>query len=161
MAMLPLADREFVEKRRWLTEQEMADVVAVMQSLPGLIAVNMAVLVGYRVKGVAGALVAAFASVLTPFLIIVAAATGLSALADSPTLGHVFLGIRAGTAALILLSLVRLAEKVMDGPFSWTLGALAFLAGVVFRVDVTLIVLFGFLVGIGLIVVRALKETRT
>lgn len=161
MAMLPLADREFVEKRRWLTEQEMADVVAVMQSLPGLIAVNMAVLVGYRVKGVAGALVAAFASVLTPFLIIVAAATGLSALADSPTLGHVFLGIRAGTAALILLSLVRLAEKVMDGPFSWALGALAFLAGVVFRVDVTLIVLFGFLVGIGLIVVRALKETRT
>ena len=60
MAMLPLLDRAFVEKRGWLTEQEMADVVAVMQALPGLIAVNMAVLVGYRVKGVAGALVAAF-----------------------------------------------------------------------------------------------------
>lgn len=160
MAMLPLADRAFVEKRRWLTAQEMADVVAVMQSLPGLIAVNMAVLVGYRVKGVAGALVAAFASVLSPFLIIVAAAAGFSSLADSPTLGHVFLGIRAGTAALILISLVRLAEKVMDGRASWALGAVAFLAGVVFRVDATWIVLFGFLVGVGLVVVRALKEAR-
>ena len=160
MAMLPLADRAFVEKRRWLTAQEMADVVAVMQSLPGLIAVNMAVLVGYRVKGVAGALVAAFASVLSPFLIIVAAAAGFSSLADSPTLGHVFLGIRAGTAALILISLVRLAEKVMDGRASWALGAVAFFAGVVFRVDATWIVLFGFLVGVGLVVVRALKEAR-
>lgn len=110
MAMLPLADREFVEKRGWLTEQEMADVVAVMQTLPGLIAVNMAVLVGYRVKGVAGALVAAFASVLSPFLIIAAVAAGVASLSESPTMDHVFLGVRAGTAALILLSLVRLAK---------------------------------------------------
>ena len=68
MAMLPLIDREFVERRGWLTSQQMVDVVAVMQSLPGLIIVNMAVLVGYRVKGIVGAFVAAFASVLTPRL---------------------------------------------------------------------------------------------
>lgn len=110
MAMLPLLDRAFVEKRGWLTEQEMADVVAVMQTLPGLIAVNMAVLVGYRVKGVAGALVAAFASVLSPFLIIAAVAAGVASLSNSPAMDHVFLGVRAGTAALILLSLVRLAK---------------------------------------------------
>ena len=110
MAMLPLMDREFVERRKWLTAQEMMDIVAVMQSLPGLIAVNMAVLVGYRVKGVAGALVAAFASVLSPFVVIVAVAAGLSSLAGSPTLDHVFLGVRAGTAALILMSLVRLVK---------------------------------------------------
>ena len=55
MAMLPLMDREFVEKRNYLSEQEMVDIVAVMQSLPGLIVVNMAVLIGYRVKGVVGA----------------------------------------------------------------------------------------------------------
>ena len=112
MAMLPLMEREFVEKRGWLTQQEMVDVVAVMQSLPGLIAVNMAVLVGYRVKGVAGAVFAAFASVLSPFLIIVAVAAGLASLAESPTVDHVFLGVRAGTAALILLSLIKLARRM-------------------------------------------------
>lgn len=112
MAMLPLMEREFVEKRNWLTSQEMVDIVAVMQALPGLIAVNMAVLVGYRVKGVMGAIAAAFASVLSPFIVIVALATGLAALSDSSALNHVFLGVRAGTAALILLSLVRLIRRM-------------------------------------------------
>lgn len=112
MAMLPLMEREFVEKRNWLTSQEMVDIVAVMQALPGLIAVNMAVLVGYRVKGVLGAIAAAFASVLSPFIVIVVLATGLAALSDSSALNHVFLGVRAGTAALILLSLVRLIRRM-------------------------------------------------
>ena len=113
MAMLPLMEREFAEKRKWMTTDEMADVIAVMQSLPGLIAVNMAVLVGYRVKGVAGAVAAAFASVLSPFLIIAAIATGLATLSDSSTLDRIFLGVRAGTAALIVLSLVKLVERAV------------------------------------------------
>ena len=149
MAMLPLMDREFVEKRKYLTEQEMVDIVAVMQSLPGLIAVNMAVLIGYRVKGVAGALVAAFASVLSPFVIIAAIASGLPSLSDSPTFDHIFLGVRAGCAALILMSLVKLVQKVMDGPLAWSLGVIAFVASVVLGIDITYIILFGFLVGCG------------
>ena len=160
MAMLPLMEREFVEKRKWMTHEEMVDVVAVMQSLPGLIAVNMAVLIGYRVKGVAGALTAAFASVLSPFVIIACVAAAMSACTDSPTVRHVFLGVRAGTAALILLSLSKLAKKVFDSPLAWTLGAAAFLAAVVFRVDVTFVILFGFLAGFGFIVANALKEAR-
>ena len=112
MAMLPLMEREFVEKRKWLTTQEMVDVVAVMQSLPGLIAVNMAVLVGYRVKGVLGALAAAFASVVSPFLMIAAVVAGCSSFFTSQAAQHVFLGVRAGTAALILLSLVKLVQRM-------------------------------------------------
>lgn len=155
MAMLPLMDREFVEKRKYLTEQEMVDIVAVMQSLPGLIAVNMAVLIGYRVKGLAGALVAAFASVLSPFVAIAVIASGLSSLSDSPTFDHIFLGVRAGCAALILMSLVKLVQKVMDGPLAWSLGVIAFVAAVVLGVDITYVILFGFLVGVGHIVICA------
>lgn len=147
MAMLPMMDREFVEKRKYLSEPEMVDIVAVMQSLPGLIAVNMAVLIGYRVRGVTGALVSAFASVVSPFAIIAAVAAGMSSLADSPTLEHVFLGVRAGTAALILMSLVKLVKQVMDGPLAWSLGVLAFVAAVVIGIDVTYVILFGFVVG--------------
>ena len=72
MAMLPLLDREFVERRGWMTSQEMLDIVAVMQSLPGIIALNMSVLIGYRLKGVAGAAVAVVASRVTPFAVIAA-----------------------------------------------------------------------------------------
>lgn len=112
MVMLPLMEREFVERRAWLTADEMVDVVAVMQSLPGLIAVNMAVLVGHRVAGVAGAVTGAFASVLSPFLMIAVIAAGIATLSGSQVLDHVFLGVRAGTAALILLSLVKLVRRM-------------------------------------------------
>lgn len=149
MAMVPLLDRAFVERRKWLTPEEILDVVAVMQSLPGLIAVNMAVLIGYRVKGVSGALVAAFASVLSPFVIIAVIASGLSSLSNSPTFDHIFLGVRAGCAALILMSLVKLVQKVMDGPLAWSLGVIAFVASVVLGIDITYVILFGFLVGCG------------
>lgn len=160
MAMLPLMEREFVEKRRWLTPQEMVDIVAVMQSLPGLIAVNMAVLIGYRVKGVMGALVAAFASVLSPFAIIVVIASGLSSLSDTPTLDHIFLGVRAGCAALIFMSLFKLVKQVMDGPLAWSLGAIAFVASVVLGIDITFVILFGFLVGCGHVAICLRKGAR-
>ena len=158
MAMLPLMDREFVERRKYLSEQEMVDIVAVMQSLPGLIAVNMAVLIGYRVKGVVGALVAAFASVLSPFVIIAVIASGLSSLSDSPTLDHIFLGVRAGCAALILMSLVKLVQKVMEGPLAWSLGVIAFVSSVVLSIDITYVILFGFLVGVAHIAICSRKE---
>ena len=160
MAMLPLMDREFVEKRGWLTPQEMVDIVAVMQSLPGLIAVNMAVLIGYRVKGVTGALVAAFASVLSPFAIIVVIASGLSSLSDTPALDHIFLGVRAGCAALIFMSLLKLVKQVMDGPLAWSLGAIAFVASVVLGIDITFVILFGFLVGCGHVAICLRKGAR-
>ena len=160
MAMLPLMEREFVEKRRWLTPQEMVDIVAVMQSLPGLIAVNMAVLIGYRVKGVTGARVAAFASVLSPFAIIVVIASGLSSLSDTPTLDHIFLGVRAGCAALIFMSLFKLVKQVMDGPLAWSLGAIAFVASVVLGIDITFVILFGFLVGCGHVAICLRKGAR-
>ena len=160
MAMLPLMDKEFVEKRGWLKEQEMVDIVAVMQSLPGLIAVNMAVLIGYRVSGTLGALVAAVASVLSPFVMIAAIAAGLASLSDSPTLSHVFMGIRAGTAALILMSLGKLVKKVCTDPLAWVLCGIGFLAAVVFRIDLTFVIAFGFMVGVGFIVKNALKEAK-
>jgi len=112
------------------------------------------------VKGVAGAMVSAFASVLTPFAAIVALSAGLSPWFGTPTMNHVFLGVRAATAALILLSLVKLAKKVFDSPLAWTLGALSFLAAIVFRVDVTYVILFGFAVGVILIVVNALRRAK-
>ena len=160
MAMLPLMDREFVERRKWLTEREMLDVVAVMQSLPGLIAINMAVLIGYRVKGVAGALVAAFASAVTPFAVIAVVARWACALSSSPTVDHVFLGVRAGTAALILLSLVKLARSALPDAFSRTLAAVCFVAAVVLQVDLVCVVLLGFAIGLALIVARALGRAR-
>jgi len=161
MAMLPLLDREFVERRKWMTSDEMVDVVAVMQSLPGLIAINMAVLIGFRVKGLWGALAASLGAVLTPFAAIAVLARCMTLLSGNPVLDHIFLGVRAGTAALILMSLVKLAKGVLDGPLAWTLAALSFVAAVILRIDLTFVVLGGFAVGVVLVAVQAFRRTRT
>ena len=160
MAMLPLFEREFVEKRKWMSSEDMLDVVAVMQSLPGLIVINMAVLIGYRVKGVLGALVASIGAVLTPFAVIAVIARCLTLMSEYPVLDHIFLGVRAGTAALILLSLVKLAKGALRDRLAWILASGSFVAAIVFGVDITYVVCGGLLVGLGLIVYGTLKEAR-
>jgi len=161
MAMLPLFDREFVEKRKWMTSDEMVDVVAVMQSLPGLIVINMAVLIGYRIRGFWGALAASIGAVLTPFAVIAVLARCMTLLSGNPMLDHIFIAVRAGTAALILTSLVKLGKDVLSGPLAWTLAVLSFVAAVILQVDLTFVVLGGLAVGLVLIVVNAFRRTRT
>lgn len=161
MAMLPIMQREFVERRRWLSAEEMADVVAVMHSLPGLIAVNMAVLIGYRVKGVWGAVVAAFAAVLAPFAAIVLLATGRSFLSESPTLDHIFLGVRAAVAALILLSVLKLGREILRDCFAWILAVGSVVASLFFGVDVTILILVGAAVGLLKLVFSAVRRGRS
>ena len=158
--MLPVLEREFVDRRGWLTSEEMLDVVAVMQSLPGLIIINMAVLIGYRVKGVLGALVSAVGAVVTPYVVIAFAARCLLFLSDNPTIDHVFLGIRAGTAALIALSLVKLAKSALVGRFAQALAVLSFVAAVVLQVDLTYVVLGGFAVGVARVGANARRRAK-
>ena len=158
MAMLPAMHRSFVERRKWLSEGEMVDIVATMQSLPGLIVVNMAVLVGYRVKGILGAVVAAFASVAAPFAAMVAVASGRAAFADSPALDHAFLGIRAGVSALILVSTARLSRGILANPVAWAIAVGGFAACALFGVDVTFVVLAAILAGLANSAYCAWKE---
>lgn len=131
MAMIPFMEREFVERRGWLTANEMTDIIAITNSLPGLIAANMAVLVGYRVMGILGAIVAAFSVCLTPFIAIVLLAKLALLLTASTVAGHVFLGIRAGTAALVAASLVGIAQRALKGAVAWVLAIAAFVIMVV------------------------------
>ncbi len=160
MAMLPMLDREFVEKRHWLTADEMVDLIAVMQSLPGLIAINMAVLIGYRVKGFWGALASSMGAVIIPFTVIAVIAQCMALLSGNPTVDHIFLGIRAGTAALILMSLVKLAKGVLTEPPAWILVVAAFSAAVIVQIDLTFVILGGFVAGVILLAVQAIRKAR-
>lgn len=132
LAMLPLISREFVEKRNWTTHEEMVDIIAVVQSMPGIIAVNMGVVVGYRTAGIAGALSAAFGVVTPPFVVIVVVAACISFFRDYRWMDHIFLGIRAAVCALILISVVKLSRLVLKNRMAAILAAAAF-AGLVFR----------------------------
>ena len=112
MAMLPMMRTEFVDKRHWMTDDEMVDTVAAMQSLPGIIASNMGVLIGYRIAGVPGAFAAVLGSILPPFIAISLLASLFAYLRQYPLVQEIFRGVRAAISALILLAVLSLAKQI-------------------------------------------------
>lgn len=148
LTMLPAMTREFVEKRNWMTDNDMVDTVAVMQSLPGIISINMAVLIGYRVAGIWGALSATMGVVTPPFLVILVIAMFMKTLDSSETLTHIFLGVRASVAALILLSAIKLGRQIVKGWFSAIVATAGFIALIFFETSAILLVIAAALIGI-------------
>ena len=116
-AMLPILQREVVEKKGWATEDQLADYYAVGQCTPGIIAVNTATFVGTSQAGIAGAVLATLGVITGPVIIILAVASFLSMYMDLPVIAHAFSGIRACVTALILSSVIKLFKgSVTDWP---------------------------------------------
>ena len=116
-AMLPLIQREVVERKHWIDEQEFLNMIALAQAAPGLIAVNSAIFIGWRVGGWKGVCGAVLGAVLPSFLIILAIAMIFSKWKDQPAVEAVFKGIRPAVVALIAAPLVKLAKAAK---ISWT-----------------------------------------
>ena len=148
LTMLPIMSREFVEKRGWLSDNDMLDTVAVMQSLPGIISINMAVLIGYRVSGFLGAIFSALGVILPPFVAIIVLAMFLTKLDNNETVNHIFLGVRAAVAAMILLSAIKLAKQALKNRLAQAIAFFGFIAMVFFEMNAILLVIIGALVGL-------------
>ena len=109
-AMLPILQRELVEKRSWATEEELSDYYAIGQCTPGIIAVNTATFVGHKQRGVAGGVVATLGLVFPCLVIIMLIAAFLQNFAELPIVIHAFNGVRACVCALILSSVLKLLK---------------------------------------------------
>ena len=107
-AMLPILQREIVEKKQWATEDELADYYAVGQCTPGVIAVNTATFVGTNRVGVGGGIIASLGVVFPSVVIILVIAAFLQNFMHVEWVQHAFNGIRAGVVALILSSVIKL-----------------------------------------------------
>lgn len=110
-AMLPLLQREIVEKKHWATEEEMLDYFAVGQCTPGVIAVNTATFVGFKEKKLSGAIFATLGIVSPSLVIITVIAALLSNFAHIAAVQNAFAGIRVAVCVLILNSIVKLWKK--------------------------------------------------
>lgn len=99
--MIPLIQREVVDRRHWLSASEMLDAIALSQTMPGILAANIAAIVGQKLRGVRGALVAVMANILMPIVFIILIAALFRQFKDIPTVQHIFMGIRPAVVALI------------------------------------------------------------
>lgn len=116
-AMLPILQRELVEKKKWATETELADYYAVGQCTPGIIAVNTSTFVGRSQGGIAGGIVATLGLVFPSIAIIVVIAAFLQNFMHLEFVVHAFNGVRAGVVALIASSVIKLFKNaVIDWP---------------------------------------------
>ena len=100
-AMIPLIQREVVERHKWLSEEEMLDVIALAQTMPGIMAANIAAVVGQKLRGIKGALLAVLGNILMPIIFILLIAIFFRQFKDVPTVQHIFMGIRPAVVALI------------------------------------------------------------
>ena len=116
-AMISIIEREVVDKHRWLAKDEFLDQLAVAQSLPGILAVNISVAVGDRLKGTRGAVSAALGTILPSFLIILCIAIFLTPdlIKNNPVLSSIFAGIRPGVVALIIAPVITTAKAAHIG----------------------------------------------
>ncbi len=147
-SMLPLLVRELVERNKVITEDELTDYMAVAQCTPGVIAINTATFVGYKVRRVIGAIVASLGVILVPMILIIVIAAVLQNFASYPIVQHVFAGIRIAVCALITAAVYKLFKKTVVNPTGFVLFLLAFLFVAVGGVSPVFIVLGAGIVGL-------------
>lgn len=147
--IIPLLRKRFVEELGWIEEQEMLDLAAIAQSSPGAIAVNAAILVGYHVAGVPGALLAVLGSVLPPLVIISVISLFYQAFRDNAVVSMAMAGMLCGVAAVLLDVVIRMAKPLLKQrrilPIAMLLGA--FVATRYFSVNILIIILVCGLIG--------------
>ena len=156
--IVTLMKKKFVDEYHWIEENEMLDLVAIAQSSPGAIAVNGAIVVGYKLAGMAGAVTAIIATIIPPFVIISLISVFYNAFRTNFLVSQMLEGMQAGVGAVIAVVVYEMGSGIIRGKSTSSnlIMAGAFLASCVFGVNVVLVVLVCGLIG----VVRTLARGR-
>ncbi len=140
-AMIPLIQNEAVERNKWITDDDILEIIAIAESTPGPIAINSATFVGYRAAGVLGSVCATLGVVLPSFCIILALSFVLQAFQAVPAVQYAFFGIRAGVLALLCKSLWSMYQKSPKGWAAYVVMAGAFVLTAIFDINVIFVII--------------------
>lgn len=157
-AMLPLLQREIVEKHKWCTDADLLDYYAVGQCTPGIIAVNTSTFIGYNTRGIIGGIIATVGFVLPSFFIIAILVPILEAFQNNTYVAMALSGIRVAVCALITKAVISLSKKSIVDIFTLALMVLTFVLMLLFNVSPVLFVLLGIAFGIGISVLKEKKR---
>ncbi len=122
-AMLPLMEVELIDKRKWIEKDDFLDLMTLAQSVPGPVAVNTAVFIGYKVRGLRGAAAAILGTVLPSFTIILCIALFFANIRDNRVIDAAFKGMRPAVVALLVFPVISLARKVHPALIGVIVGA--------------------------------------
>jgi len=124
-AMVPLIQEEICSRKKWSSDEEFLDIIAIAQSLPGVLAVNTASILGYKLFGIPGVLAAVLGAVLPSFVIILVIAVFFAQFAKYKATELIFRGVRPAVASLMAFAVIKLGKKVGISGFNIAMGLLA------------------------------------
>lgn len=148
--IVTLMKKKFVNEYHWIDEEEMLDLIAIAQSSPGAIAVNGAIVVGYKLAGIAGVVTATIATILPPFVIISLLSVVYNAVRDNLIVSQMLEGMQAGVGAVIAAVVYEMGHGIVHGRNvgSNLIMAGSFIATCIFGVNVVYVVIVCGLIGV-------------
>lgn len=145
--MIPIMQENVCDKYKWMTEEEVLDCIAVSQSLPGVVAINMATYVGYHKKGVLGAAVSTLGVILPSFIIIILVVSFLRTVDDNIYVQGALEGIKAAATGLIAYAAWKMGKQTLKNAFQWVLAVAAFVVIAILGVSAVWVILAGIVIG--------------
>ena len=147
--ILPIMTNEFVDKRKLVSHDDIVDYFALAQSLPGIIAANMSMFIGYKLRGKWGAVTAMLGVTFMPFWCIVLLASIIGSLTENSYIQGALWGVGAAVIALIVLTVREMWQKSQRGIFFYTIFILTLLALLIFKLSPIQTILLFSLIGVG------------
>jgi chromate transporter len=147
-AMMPIMQKEVVDKKKWATDDDIIRLLVISESTPGVLAVNSATFIGYKVAGFWGSTLATLGVVLPSFIIISIISLFLTQFQSIALVKYAFLGIRAGVAILILNAAIKLSKKIKKDIFSYIIIFSSFLVAYFTSFNILFIMMIGALLGV-------------
>ena len=159
MSMLPMLQRELVESKKWLTEEEILNYFAIGQCTPGIIAVNVATFCGYKRAGLSGAIVSTIGIVCPSWIVITLIAGSISRFSDIEWIQRAMKGVYVAVAALLARAVFTFGKKIITDLVTAVIAVAAFFAMSVWNVSGILIVLAAGIIGFCAQIIRNGKKT--
>lgn len=158
-AMIPLIEKEVVNNK-WIDKKDIVDIVAISQSIPGAVAVNMSLFVGYRISKKVGAIVSVLGCITPSFLIIILIATIFNRFQNEEIVQHAFTGILCSVVALIIISAIKMAKLAIYDFITFIITVSSILLLLLTNIHPILFILSGALTGIVLYLLFPLKAYK-
>lgn len=159
-AMIPLIQRETVENHKWISDDDILEVIAIAESTPGPIAINSATFIGYKVAGVWGSFFATLGVVLPSFIIILIISFILRGFSDIKAVQYAFNGIRAGVLALIIKAWWGMYKKMPKKLLAYFIAVPAFLLMAIFDINVLIVIVCAGVIGLISSIINNRRATK-
>ena len=148
IAMLPLLQNTLIEEKKWFTKEEFVDTVAVCQSLPGVVAVNMATYVGYKKRGLIGSIVSTLGGISPSFTIILIIAKFIRTLGDNGILMGAMAGLRAAALGMVAVAMIQLFPAAIRSKWALLAAVAAFVLITVLHINTAYVILLFAVLGV-------------